>query len=44
MNADAAFQPVPAMGKGGVVLRDAGGRILAATAKSYSHVPEYLMP
>ena len=42
MNTDASFQEMSTLGSGGVVIRDEGGRLLAAMAKSYRHVPDAL--
>jgi hypothetical protein len=42
VNTDASFQEVSTLGSGGVVIRDEGGRLLAAMAKSYRRVPDAL--
>ena len=42
VNTDASFQEMSTLGTGGVVIRDEGGRLLAAMAKSYRHVPDAL--
>ena len=42
VNTDASFQAATSLGTGGVVIRDEDGRLLAASVKSYNHIPDAL--
>lgn len=42
MNIDASFEAASSLGMKGVVIRDEDGKLLAAAAKSYKHIPDTL--